>query len=338
MANTIPTATLSVMNNFTKRPANLSQYSQMRGVTDFSDAQQFNLYEKGYQYLTIISRPYFLEKLADMDGTNTYDADGVTITNAGDVRRSLELFCYILEYEFKGISGIDGYSVDTLEYTDNINTMNTIGRVNRPSGSQISMSYTERTGSAITRFLEYYITGIKDPMTQIKTYHGLIHNGYLVGGFEHEIFNFLYIVTDNTALAIERAFLIVNCFPNSVQLDQYNAEKGAIEKVDVDITWEGFVIQGDEVNKRALRMLAHINQKNAVYNYHVALENGGYLGKGTLNRLGNLKYEKEGDAAGTGEAHTPLNPRSTDYNWQAFDGIEKTIEVGAGTRYIPVKK
>ena len=35
-------------NTYTKRARSVAEYTMMRGVTDFSNASQFNLYEKGY--------------------------------------------------------------------------------------------------------------------------------------------------------------------------------------------------------------------------------------------------------------------------------------------------
>lgn len=237
------------MNTYRKKPYSIASYTKMRGVIDFSNASQFNMYESGYQFLTVISRPRYIEMLAEEDA---------------EVASALNLFCWILENEFKNLSGIENITADNLEFTDNISTLNTIGKVNQQSGSEVSMTFTERSGAALTGFIDYYLKGIKDPRTQAKTYHGLIKEGKLAGGFENEVFHLLYMVTDNTTLGLEKAYLLACAWPSTAQTDIYNGEKGSIEKKDIDIPWQCFVIDGDEVDRRALRMLAYISEDEAV--------------------------------------------------------------------------
>ena len=45
---------------YSKKPNSVAEYTKMRGVTDFSNAAQFNVYESGYAFLVIISRPNYL--------------------------------------------------------------------------------------------------------------------------------------------------------------------------------------------------------------------------------------------------------------------------------------
>jgi len=239
------------MNTYKKKPYSIASYTKMRGVIDFSNASQFNMYESGYQFLTIISRPRYIEMLAEEDA---------------EVANSLNLFCWILENEFRGLDGIENITVDSLEFTDNISTLNTIGKVNQQSASEITMTFTERSGAAMTGFIDYFLRGIKDPRTQAKTYHGLIKKGKLAAGFENEVFHLLYMVTDNTTLGLEKAYLLASAWPSTAQLDIYNGEKGTIEKKEISVPWQCFPIDGDEVDKRALRMLAYISEDDAVAN------------------------------------------------------------------------
>lgn len=245
------------MRLYTKRPNSAAEFAKMRGVTDFSNAAQFNLYETGYAYLVILSRPEYLEKLK---------AEQVPSVGA-----LLDTFCHILEYEFKGLSGIDDITVDSLEVSDGISTLNVIGKVNKQSASEISMTFTEKSGSVITNFIRYYIEGIKDPRTQAKTYHGLIKAGKMAGGFENEVFNFLYIVTDNTMLQVEKAYLLCNAWPTKASTSIYNNEKGNIEKQDVELTWQCFVIDDADVDLQAAKVLSYLNEPYSVYNAYNAM-------------------------------------------------------------------
>lgn len=239
------------MKMYTKKAVSYAEYSMMRGVTDFSNAAQFNLYETGYSHLYVISKPKCITAFTGIDE---------------DVIDMLNTFCYILEYEFKGLSGIDDITADSLEVTDGISTLNVIGKVNKQSASEITMTFTEKSASLITNFLKFYLEGLKDPRTQAKTYHGLIKYGKLAGGFENEVFNLLYVVTDNTMLQLEKAYLLCNAWPSKVQTSIYNTEKGNIEKQDIELSWNCFVIDGPEVDMRALQILAYTNEAGAVKN------------------------------------------------------------------------
>ncbi len=239
------------MKTYTKRARSVAEYAMMRGVTDFTNAAQFNLYESGYAHLCIISKPAYLEMLAERDA---------------EVKRLLDTFCYILEYEFKGLSGIEDISADSLEITDGISTLEVMGKVNKQSASEVSMSFTEKSGSVITNFLKYYIEGIRDPRTQAKTYHGLIKQGLMAGGFENEVFNLLYLVMDNTMLQLEKSYLLCNAWATKSSTSIYESEKGSIDKKDIDVSFKCFVIDGPEVDQRALKVLAMINETSAVYN------------------------------------------------------------------------
>ena len=238
-------------NDYTKKPMTAAQYTMMRGVLDFTNAEQLNMYESGHGMIIIINRPKFLEMLAEYDK---------------DVNNLLQNFCNIVEYEFKGLSGIEDITSETMEFTDGISQMHTVGRVTEQSASQISMTYTEKSGSTITKFIKYYLQGVRDSRTQVKHYHGLIAEGKLALGFENEVFNLLYLVTDASGLALEAAYLLANAWPGNAQTNIYNVDRSDISVKEVEVTWNCVVLQSEEINKRAVKMLAHINQDNAVYN------------------------------------------------------------------------
>lgn len=287
------------MATYKKKPFSTASYTMMRGTIDFSNPAQFNLYESGYQFLTVVSRPRFIEMLADTDT---------------EVANSLKLFCWILENEFRGLSGIDNITIDPLEFTDNISTINTIGKVNMQSATEISMNFTERSGGAMTSFIEYYLKGLKDPRTQFKTYHGLIKDGKLAAGFENEVFHLLYIVTDNTGLGLEKAFLFACAQPTTAQLDIYNGEKGAIEKKDIDVPFQCFLIDGDEVDKRAVKMLAYLHENDAVYNASLLNGSGKYAqaAAGEINQY----------------AEDQVHPDSNNYHYVGLDAIDEVYGQG----------
>ena len=244
-------------NDYTKKPVTAAQYSMMRGVTDFTNAEQLNMFEGGHGMIIVIDRPKFIEMIAEEDT---------------DVANLLNNFCNILEYEFKGLDGIDDINAEDLVYTDGISEIAGIGKVTEQSNSDITMNFTEKSGSTITKFIKYYLDGARDSRTQKKHYHGLIAQGKLALGFENEVFNLLYLVTDASGLGLEAAYLLANAWPNSAKTNIYNVEKGNIEVKTVDVTFKCFVLRSEEVDKRAVKMLAYLNEDNAVAN--AAAKNG----------------------------------------------------------------
>lgn len=242
--------------DYTKQPRSAAQYSMMRGVTDFTNAEQLNMFEKGHGMIVIVDVPKFIDKLAEKDD---------------DVRSLLNNFCNIIEYEFKGLDGIEDINAEELVYNDGISELHGVGKVNEQSASEITMRFTEKSGSTITKFIKFYLDGVRDSRTQTKHYHGLIADGTLPLGFEYEVFNMLYLVTDASGLGLEAAYLLANAWPNSAKTSIYNVEKGTIETAEIDVTFKCFVLRNPEIERRALKMLAYINEDNAVSE---ALNNG----------------------------------------------------------------
>ena len=240
-----------IINNYTIKPKNLTQYTAFRGVTDFTQIAQFNPFETGYSFLSVISMPKFIDTLATQDD---------------DIKALRNSFKHILEYEFRGLQGLPNIEGQSGTLTDGINEVQYINQVRMDTSIQVSMEVIEKSGSTVTKFSEYYLTGIKDRMTQAKTYHGLIQNNLLEPGLENEVFTMLYYVTDNTMLRLERAVLLCNCQLTSSELGSlYNSTKGQIDNVPLTINFNAFPIYGVEVDKAAKSLLEDIVGVTATY-------------------------------------------------------------------------
>lgn len=237
-----------IMNNFVKKPRNLTEYTAYRGVTDWTQIGQFDQFETGYSFLSVISMPKFMEKLADID-----------TTYAGPL---VESFKHMLEYEFRGLDGIPDIASEAATITNGVQDVNMIKKVTQDSSIEISMSYFEKSGSLITKFSEYYLTGIKDYRSTAKTYHGLIASGEMSPGYENEVFTLLYYLTDNTYLELERAFLFANAQINKVDMSIYNSNRGDIDNKELTITFNCYPITGNKVDKAAKTYLEIITGVN----------------------------------------------------------------------------
>lgn len=235
------------MFEYLKTPKDYRNYNLMRGVTDFGNLAQFNMYETGYAAFFCIKIPRFLEKLAEKN------------ENYSDL---IWNYRHIIEREFKSLDGIEDMSTDALEINDGISTIEVTGKVTMQSASTFTVRLQEKSGSPITRVNELFLTGIRDPRgSQVKHYHGMIEDG-LESSFENETFTFLYIVTDNTMRSIEKAYLIVGAQPTGAKHSIYNYEKGNIDFADVDIEFRGFPIASTEVNKKASEYLEWLHNPN----------------------------------------------------------------------------
>lgn len=233
-----------------KSPRDVTAYTLFRGTTDFTQLQQFDLYESGYPYLVCVSIPEFLRKMAERDP---------------EVAKLVNSYIHIIEYEFRGLdSGLENISSDTQEISNGIQSMNVITKVNGQSASTFSMRYYEKSGSVLTKLHQLYLRGVKDPGTGFKTYGGLIGTGAdqiqpQDAGFHKECFSFLYMHTDNTGLLIEQAAYLVGCMPTTAQMDIYNGTKGDINFQEITCEFTGFPIMGSAINARAKKILDWMN-------------------------------------------------------------------------------
>lgn len=230
-------------------PKDVTKYMLSRGVVDYSALEQFNNYETGYGFLFVLEIPQFLKKLRLEN--DEYDA---LINN----------YTHVLEYDFRGLSGFEDISVDTSELNDGINNINVITRVNMQAGSQFSMRYYERSGSLMTKVHELFLRGVKDPRTQVKRYNGLLKTGgqtsVLEAGYENEVFQFLYINTDNTARKIEKAYLIVAAQPQSAETSMYEYTKGDIGWRELNVQFSGYPITGPAITAKGQEFLDWLNE------------------------------------------------------------------------------
>ena len=251
-SNGFNATTKSPVNDCTIRPKNLVQYTAFNGVTDFSQIGQFTMYEKGYQMLAVLQMPEFMKKLAEND-----ESAALLVNN----------FRHILETEFKGLDGLPDTTGDTgMQISDGINEVNMIGKVSRDTSITVSSTFYEKIGSPIIKFCEYYLTGIKDPMTQARTYHGLIKHGMLEPSYENEVFTMLYVATDSTMLRVEKAWLLCNCQLTKADTSTYAGNRSDIgTNQEITIEWTAFPITGYEVDKAAKRLLQNRTGVNYTY-------------------------------------------------------------------------
>lgn len=234
---------VGVLNNNTIRPRNLTQYTAYRGVTDFTNIGQFAQYKTGYNFLSVLQTPEFINKIAK---------------NKDEIRDLQNSFVHMLEYEFRGLDGLPDMTADTMEITDGANSVRLINNVTWDTAATVSMNYFEKSGGLITKYSEYYLTGLVDRISKAKTYHGAIRGGLIEPGPENEVFTLLYYVTDDTMLRLERSVLLCNCQLTKAELSAYNGQKGEYGNKEMSIEFNCFPVIGEKVDKAAKSLLEDI--------------------------------------------------------------------------------
>lgn len=227
-----------------KTPKQLTKYNLYRGITDFGTLEQFNIYQSGRSFLKILEYPAFLKSLGEQDPA---------------YQDLINEVLHIIEYEFKGLSGLDDIRADSIEISDGLNGINIINRVTEQSAATITMDYVEKTGSPITKFTELYLQGIFDTRSSYKHYHGLIEDGVIDDGYENEIFTFLYWVTDNTGLRIEQAYMLIAGQLTGSPKSIYNSRKGEYDQHDISLEFNCFPARSPQINELANSMLQSMN-------------------------------------------------------------------------------
>ena len=115
-----------------------------------------------------------------------------------------------------------------------------------------------------------YKRQIKDPRTQFKRYLGLLRsrvgrtdttqtNLMTAKGYQYEVFHFLLIVTDNTGLNVEKAYILASAQPSIANTSIYNVTRGEINFQEMSIGYNAYPITGRIVNQKGGEFLDWIN-------------------------------------------------------------------------------
>lgn len=290
------------MYEFLKAPKELAAYNLMRGVTDFSNLAQFDLFETGYAYLITITRPKMLTVMAQND-------DGF--------KSLLESYEIAIEREFKNLDGIEDMTGETSEISNGITSIQVITKVVRAAGHQVTMRFNEKSGGLFTKVHEAFLRGIKDPNTEIKRYNGYLDAPEIDdAGYEKECWTYLYIVTDNTFRKLEKAYLLCNCQPTKAETSIYNFEKGDIQFKEVGVEMNCFSINSNMVDLCAKTFIEMMNDETNDLYMEVNSWRAAYQGTNSLRDRANaygadIDYDQLPGAV-NGIKGTSLRPANLD--------------------------
>ena len=212
------------MFNDLKSARDITKYTLFRGTTDWTQLQQFDMYESGYPYLIMVSMPKFLEMMAERDS---------------EVNTLVQSYKHIIECEFVNAPSATTFSM----------------RYREKSGAPIEKMhelYLRCVRDPGTTFKTYNgLIGFGDGQIDPRD-----------AGFHKECFSFLYMHTDNTGLLLERAIYWVCCQPTSAQTEIFNGTKGEVTFQDITVEFNGIPLMGDVINAQAKKILDWMNNES----------------------------------------------------------------------------
>ena len=203
--------------------------------------------------MILVSTPDFLTKMADADT---------------EVAKLVDSYKHILEYEFTGFdsAGIEDIGTEAMEISNQMQSINVIGKTTMTGGTTFSMNYHERAGGTLSKMHELYLRSVRDPASGFKTYNGLISTGENAIikpeeiSFQKETWSFLYLHTDPTGLELEQAIYWIGCWPTSANLTQFaDVKRGDISFSEVSVEFQGFPLRGSAINRKAKEILDWMN-------------------------------------------------------------------------------
>lgn len=270
-----------------KAPRNLAIYTRNKGISDFGNLAQYDLYEKGYSILVVLKRPRFITMLAESNATtlgkNTLIPHWIR-DNTESIRAMLDSFCDMLEYEFRGLDGLSDITGDSTPIEDGINSMNILTKVTEETAITVNMSFFEKSGSLITKFVRFYLRGIRDSRTQARSYYGLVNpfmddpTCTLDPGYENEVFAMLYMVTDSTYMRLEQAYLLLNCQFTTANTSMYETTKGDISFNEISLPMNCYPVTSVVVNQKANNMLHYLMTTTSSDNFKLISDDFNYFG------------------------------------------------------------
>ncbi len=207
-----------------KNDKDMSQFSYFLGGVDVThqNLNQFNPYIRGYARLFMYRAPFFMEK-AFPELTNRFKA--------------------YLETGFRRVSGISDLSVDFVDFDGGFGSQ----RFSNPSSvsddtGSIQVSLYELSGSPIREFIETWISGVRDPRTNVAHYHGHvagpgenITDGKIEYSEANHTAELIYYTMDPTCTRIEYACMLAHCFPASSNRDHLNFESNSHDNAEYEI-------------------------------------------------------------------------------------------------------
>ena len=155
---------------------------------------------------------------------------------------------------FKAFEGLSDIELQTNQYIHTFNgnqyeVANTIQKAN----TNFSLQHQEFSGNPVKNMYQYWVSGIRDPETDIAPYAAMAGVDYMAKNHTGEL---LYVVTRPDANNFGKRIVEFSCYytavmPLNIPLQHYNYAQGTHDSPTIDIRFVGDMHIGKEVDDLA---------------------------------------------------------------------------------------
>ena len=181
------------------------------------------------------------------------------------VEKTYPNFADMTQKNFKEFQGLSNIELQTAQYSHTFNANNyeyatTIQKQN----TNFTLKHQEFSGNPIKNMYQFWVTGIRDPETDIAVYPRAFGCTY---GAKNHTGECIYIVTRPDANNVEDhnvefAAYYTAVMPTSVPIGHFNYQQGSHESVEIEINFVGDLHIGPEVDNFAQDILADADNIN----------------------------------------------------------------------------
>ena len=176
-------------------------------------------------------------------------------------------FRQMTQKNFKTFQGISDLELQTAQYTHtfNANAYEYATTLNK-GNTNFSISHQEFSGSPIKNMYQFWVSGIRDPETDIATYARAYNTSY---GAKNHTGELLYIVTRPDANNyehnnIEFSAYYTAVFPTRIPLNHLNYSQGSHDSPDIEINFVGDLHIGPAVDEFAYSVMCGKNTTSGI--------------------------------------------------------------------------
>lgn len=294
-----------------------SSIMDFRKPFDPTNLPALKRYETGYSLFLVVDIPNCLAKLTEVE-----TGEVTKIPYKSKYKNLITNYVQTLEKEFTGLQGLENITSETVDYEGkNEVSVSVINKTSEGLNPTITISYTEPYGATLTKVHELFLRGIDDTIIgRRKHYNGLIDDKILAPSFENEVFTFLYIITDNTGLNLEKAYMLFNAQPTTAALGElYNSEHGENEHKEVTCEFKCTAVTNEVVNAKAREILSALTGVKYSYDSSTGKQSVERVSKAIVIHDSNIPSNTVENTTGNG----PYNSKGMDYDYvapKAFTG------------------
>lgn len=206
-------------------------------------------------------------------------------------------FAAMTQKNFKSFEGLSDMELQTGQYEHSFNGNQYDFATSITKGNtEFTLKHQEFSGSPIKNMYQHWVTGIRDPRTDIAQYPRKYGLDYCAKNHTGEL---LYIVTrpdiNNVDMNnIEFAAYYTNVFPTKVPFSHLNYTQNSHDPAEIDITFKGTLNIGAKVDSFAKEKLKEVYAYITEGNIDPSIAEWGHIGLTPTNNNGNTFKEADG--------------------------------------------